>query len=291
MGFMTNQQTFGCGNLQGPILNPDGTTLYNNTCWGGVNTVRYSGALSLSQTGPYVTQLNPSGNATGSVAVAVYTVPSDPTVNLPMNGTATVQTTVPGQVGHMTFTGTASQNVSLNVNSTGAPNCSWWISIIKPDGTSLLNSQACNSTYFMDKTSLPASGTYTISFPPDGHTPTITGTWTANLYNVPADVTGSVVIGGASLAVTIGTPGQNASITFNNSTAGILGTVHISSNTIGNVTVTVLNPDGTQLTSATSSASSFNLPQKTLSQTGTYTIQINPSGPATGSLSVNVTSP
>jgi hypothetical protein len=143
----------------------------------------------------------------------------------------------------------------------------------------------------LDKTSLPTTGTYTISFSPNANPPITTGTWTANLYNVPADFTGSINIGDSPFPVTIGTPGQNASIAFNNSTAGILATVHITANNLGNTAVTLLNPDGTQLTTATSASTSFNLPQKTLSQTGTYTIQINPTGPATGSLSVNVTSP
>jgi hypothetical protein len=45
------------------------------------------------------------------------------------------------------------------------------------------------------------------------------------------------------------------------------------------------------VTSVTSSTAAFNLSSHTLSTTGTYTITINPSGAATGSIGVQVTTP
>jgi hypothetical protein len=65
-------------------------------------------------------------------------------------------------------------------------------------------------------------------------------------------------------------------------------TVRITGNNLGNVTVKLLKPDGTQLTSASSSASSFNLSTQTLPVSGTYTISIDPSGANAGSLSIAV---
>jgi YD repeat-containing protein len=287
ISFLTTNGTFNCGGLQGSILNPDGTTLATNTCLG---TSGFIVATPLLQTGTYLIQMNPSGSAIGTVTITLYDVPPDPTATLVANGSATVQTTTPGQQGRMTFTGTAGEQVSLNVTSTGVPNFSWWVSITKPDGTSLLNRQASNTALFMDKTSLPANGTYSILIFPDGHTPTITGSWTANLYDVPADVTGSVTIGGSSLPISIATPGQNAAITFSG-TASQNATVKITGNTMGAVTVTLLKPDNSTLAATTSSAATFNLGSKLLPTTGTYTIKIDPNGAAVGNLSVNVTTP
>ena len=65
----------------------------------------------------------------------------------------------------------------------------------------------------------------------------------------------------------------------------------MTNNNIGLTTIRLLKPDGTQLASTVSSASSFNLPTQTLPTTGTYTIEINPSGSNTGSVNVSVTNP
>src|SRR5439155_3956819 len=107
----------------------------------------------------------------------------------------------------------------------------------------LFNRQStCNNTLFTDKLSLTQNGTYSVLIPPDGHQPAITGTWTANLYNVPPDVTGSVVINGSSLPISISTPAQNAVVTFSG-TANQNATVKISSNTMVSDTMTLLKPD------------------------------------------------
>ena len=60
---------------------------------------------------------------------------------------------------------------------------------------------------------------------------------------------------------------------------------------MGVTTVRLLKPDGTQLTSSTSSSASFNLSTQTLPTTGTYTIVVDPSAANTGSINVSVTNP
>jgi hypothetical protein len=65
----------------------------------------------------------------------------------------------------------------------------------------------------------------------------------------------------------------------------------MTNNVIGLTTVRLLKPDGSQLTSSVSSASSFNLSTQTLPTTGTYTIVIDPSGSNKGSVNVAVTNP
>jgi hypothetical protein len=97
-------------------------------------------------------------------------------------------------------------------------------------------------------------------------------------------------VGGSSVSVPLNTPGQNGQVTFSG-TSGQQVTVRVTSNTIVGVTVKLLKPDGSQLTSSFSSSSSFNLAQQTLPATGTYTIVIDPSVSNTGSMSVSLTSP
>jgi hypothetical protein len=84
--------------------------------------------------------------------------------------------------------------------------------------------------------------------------------------------------------------GQNARLTFAG-TAGQQITVKITNNTAGTTLVTLSKPDGTTLTSTNSGNSSFNLAAQTLPVTGTYSVQVDPSGANTGSLSLTLYDP
>ena len=118
-----------------------------------------------------------------------------------------------------------------------------------------------------------------------------TSTETVTAYDVPADGTGSITIGGGAVSVTTTAPGQNARRTFSG-TASQHVVVHITNNGLGSVTVKLLDTNGsTALTTKTSSATSFDLSSVTLPSTGTYTVLIDPPSWNIGSLSVSVTSP
>jgi hypothetical protein len=112
---------------------------------------------------------------------------------------------------------------------------------------------------------------------------------TLTLYDA-SEITGTLSIGDPALTVTINNPGQNARLTFSG-TSGQQVTVRVTNNVIGAVTVKLLKPDGTQLTTTTSGVSSFNLATQTLPTTGTYTVLIDPASFNTGSLDVRVTNP
>jgi hypothetical protein len=90
--------------------------------------------------------------------------------------------------------------------------------------------------------------------------------------------------------VSITQPGQTARLTFAG-TEGQQVTAQVTNNTMSTVTVTVLNPDGTVLTSMSSSAAGFNLTTQTLPASGAFIIRIDPSGSNTGDLSVTLAVP
>jgi hypothetical protein len=140
---------------------------------------------------------------------------------------------------------------------------------------------------YIDTTTLPTTGTYSILIDPSS---TNTGSMTVTLYDVPPDVTGTATIGGSAVTATITTPGLNGYLTFSG-TSGQQVTVHVTNNTIGYTYVTLLNPDNTTLTSAATSASSFDLSTQTLPTTGMYTIKIDPNATNIGSMNISVTSP
>jgi hypothetical protein len=90
--------------------------------------------------------------------------------------------------------------------------------------------------------------------------------------------------------VTIVDLGQDGVLTFTAS-AGEQVTVRLTGNTIGYVPLRLFAPDGSFLTWEVSFATSFDLPQQTLSTAGTYTVTVNPYDITTGSINVAVTSP
>src|SRR5439155_15982629 len=119
---------------------------------------------------------------------------------------------------------------------------------------------------------LAQTGTYTIVVDPQG---AYTGSATLTLYNVPPDVTGTIVAGGAPVTVTIATPGQNARLSFAGS-AGQRVSLNVSGVTIGTLyggsIVSILNPDGSQLATTKVGTRCGSIDTRTLAQTGTYAI-------------------
>jgi hypothetical protein len=133
----------------------------------------------------------------------------------------------------------------------------------------------------------PASGSYTIRINPASNN---TGSLTVTLYVLPPDPTATVAIAGSPVTLTTTTPGQNASLTFDG-TAGQQVTVSVTGNSMGTAAVRLVRPDGSNLTSITSSAASFNLASQALSVTGPYRIVIDPQSTAIGSITVSVSTP
>jgi hypothetical protein len=76
-----------------------------------------------------------------------------------------------------------------------------------------------------------------------------------------------------------------------NGTLGQQVTVHATSNSMGSVTVSLLDPTGNTVATQSSSSSSFNLSSATLAGSGTFSVSISPSQPNTGSITIALTSP
>lgn len=240
--------------------------------------------ITLATTDTYTVVVDPSTYNTGNLTLTLYDVPADVTGTMTTDGTpANVTIGTPGQNGSLTFSGTAGHRVSLSVSGS-AP--SGTVQIQTSTGTVLGSASSGVISTFIDPVTLPSTATYTVFVNPFGNA---TGTVTLKLYDVPTDPTGSVTINGSSTGITLSTPGQNGTVTFSG-TASQQVTVHLS-NTISSVTVKLLKPDGTQLTSTISGPASFDLSTQTLPTTGTYTIVIDPGGANTGSITVNVTNP
>jgi hypothetical protein len=266
------------------IKKPDGSTLVSAT-------LAASGFLDsqiLPVTGTYTIVVDPWDTSIGSATLTLYAVPADVSGTITPGGSAvTVTTTVAGQNGQLSFSGSANQRVSLQVSGVNMIGGTYnWVnvSIKRPDGSTLVSSTLGGNEFF-DTQVLPVAGTYTILVDPFD---TSTGNITLTLYDVPADATSTATVGGSAVTVTTTVPGQNATVTFSGSAAQQI-TVTFTNNSMGTVTAKLLEPDGSQLTSTISSGSSFTLgAAQTLPTTGTYTVSIDASGAATGSLTVAI---
>jgi RHS repeat-associated protein len=233
------------------------------------------------------------GTSTGSLTLNLHNVPADVSGTIPTDGsTKTMTITTPGQNGAMTFSGSEGQRVFLNVPSCSSPCGAGHIpkvSILKPDGTTLASTTIAASGY-IDTQTLPTSGTYTVFVDPAGaDTPTLT----LNLYSVPADVSGTIEIGGSPVTVALTTPGRNASLTFSGSASK---GIHLaaSNDTIGPgscaAKISIKTPQGGSLVSPTCIASGGKI-TTTLGAGGIYTIFVDPQVAATGSVTLTLTDP
>lgn len=261
------------------LLKPDGTSLATTSV--GTGGGGLEPPTTLPSTGTYTIVVDPTGINTGSITLTLMSYLSG-TLNLDGTPSALSISTV-GQNALYTFSGTAGQWVSFGFTSVTIPFST--VTLYKPDGTYLTSTTIGAAGGYLDlSAALPTTGTYTFTVNPSGAN---TGTMTITLSS---EVTGSVTVNAAATPVTIGRAGQNARYTFAG-TASQQVTVRITGNTLGSVTVNLYTPSGSYQTGTTNAGASFNLTTVTLGTTGTYTITINSTTTATGSLNLQVTNP
>jgi hypothetical protein len=235
--------------------------------------------------GTYTFVIDPSGAATGSLSFTAYDVPADQTQAITAGGPAvTVTTTVPGQNGYLTFTGSVGQRVTVLVSNVNGLNPAE-LNLLKPDNSPAIPGPVTvtSSGAWMQTTTLTANGQYKILLDPQQYN---VGTADVNLFTVPPDLSGSITPG-TPLTVTTTAPGQNATYTF----TGVLNqrvSLNLTGVTITSVKVSVLKPDGTNLIVKTVGASGgFGEPVK-LPVGGTYKVVVDPQSSYYGSVTVGL---
>ena len=268
-----------CANVY--VFNPNGSVLVPQTV---VGTAFFSDVVIEPQNGTYTLLVDP-GNTTGSITFSLYNVPPDVSSTISEGGpSVTVSNTVPGQNMNLTFSGSAGQVISLN--STFSMNCCLTtITIVNPDGSTLVAPSNGGCCLFIDKTSLAQTGTYTIKVDPNS---TAVGSATLTLYNVPPDASGTITPGGSSVTIGNTVPGQDAYLTFSASSAQLVsinGTTNLNG---GQGQATVYNPDGTTLYTSGPLGCCFYMDRTSLSQTGTYKIYMDFAGATVGTVTVTV---
>lgn len=269
---------------------PDGGTLVSQSYVS--SSGGYLDRVTLPATGDYKLRFNALTPTPGSLTARVNAVGADVVRTIATNGTqVTFSTTAPGQNARLTFTGTAGTRLSLsspNVSVNGV-NGSIPYSILGPDGTPIVSNARLSNSDFLEPISIAASGTYTILVDPTG-SDLVSSAW-VRLYTVPADVTGTISIGGsASPNVTV--PGQNASLTFDAVAGQRLG-LSIPGPGPGRslifAGISVRGPDGGYLVnSSVGNALADTLVNWVVGTTGTHTLHVDPSLASIGSVTLSL---
>ena len=292
---LSNITVPGCCSVAVTLKGPDGSSLNTIPVLMGT-AANWFDTRTLPTSGTYTLFLDPDKSATGGATVTVYDVPADSTASVtPTSGSgasvALTPTSTPGQNLSVTFSGSAGQRIAAQLSNITVPGCcSVAVTLKGTDGSSLntipvLMGTAAN---WFDTRTLPTSGTYTLFLDPDK---SATGGATVTVYDVPADPSPQLVIGGASTQVTVDTPGQNARPTFVGKT-GQPVTATLSGVTLPGcctVQLSILKPDGSTLgNSVLMGSGGGSTGQRTLPSDGTYTVLINAQKAAIGSATVTV---
>lgn len=202
----------------------------------------------------------------------------------------TVSVATAGKIGLIVFDGTAGQRISLQVDSISFASST--LTIRDPSGEWLAQRGVNRVGDFIDRFTLPATGTYTVVVDPDA---AATGSVGFKLNDVTQDVTGSVTPTqqGTATSITTTIPGQEAQIKFNG-TSGQRIALKVTSMTYPTpqVRIAILKPDGTELVPQGGYTTSYTgswLDTVTLPGDGEYTITIDPWEPEhTGTIGLTV---
>jgi len=269
-------------------------TIYdsNNVAVSTTTCVSSSGFIEPVQLagGNYTLVFDPYWWNTGSVTITLYNV-VDVTGSITPGSPVNISTPTPGQNIRLTFSGTAGQQVSAVLNSTY--NQGYWpvtLSILKPDGTTLgANTPEVGGHAFVDSTTLPVTGVYTVVVDPGG---AMTGNGTLGVY-LFTDLTGTINIG-SQVSIPTSIPGQNVRYTFSGTAGQQVTAVLNSTYNQGYwpVTLSIVKPDGTTLGANTPElGGNTSVGSLTLPTSGMYTVLIDPRDSNTGSGTVTLTSP
>jgi large repetitive protein len=259
------------------IVSPSGASLASTYIGTGGGLVD---ATTLPTTGAYTINVAPFASSTGSMTVQLFDVPPDATANATPGGAAvSVSTTTPGQNARIAFNGSANERISINITNATFPFA--FLSILKPDGSTLGSNRIIGpGATFIDTTTLPSAGAYAMVIDPNGAS---TGSATVQIYDVPPDAGGPITPSGAPATVTTTAPGQNGRLTFAG-TAGQRVSLKISNVTYSSATAQLLDPSGNAVGGNVLFGTSGGfVDTRTLPSTGTYSITVDPPNTTIGS--------
>ncbi len=175
----TSSSNFSGGGYYVKWLNSKGETAYST--WFGAKENAFWDTKTFTSAGTYTLLVDPEFAATGSVDLTLWETPdlTGQTITPSTEGGSVTSTTsIPGQRELVTFSGTASQLITLKGQESTITSGAMWL--LKPDGTQLSGSEVTftSSSSGKKELTLPSTGTYTIVVDPPatGTNPVTNGT-------------------------------------------------------------------------------------------------------------------
>ena len=256
------------------ITAPDGT---NYTYGSSYATGSHQVLNTLSQSGTYLIAYYPSGGVQTQTMAFSAAINTDATGTLTTGAPLSINLAA-GQIGRYTFSGTAGQYLSLDLENIGTTPSGGNVAITtrKPDGTALnYGSASATSRYLLNLPVLPTTGTYTVQVEAsysDASTSQLT---------VIANPTNVLTIDGLPISQATTAKGANSYMTFSG-TAGQYLSLAMTGISVtpssGYLYFTAYRPDGTVQTYGSIYPSSGHVDLDNLPTTGTYLIVFTPSG-------------
>jgi subtilisin family serine protease len=240
----------------------------------------WSGSFTPGATGPLIL----SASSDDGSSTATRTANGQAVLELAVDGAAHAVSATSGSDALASFRASAGQRISLRTGTSTLGALS--VTVTAPDGTRLLERRAIAAGGgFVDPMLATLTGTYWIRLHP---TTATTGSVSVTLFNVPPDIGGSIVPGGAPVTVAPGVPGQRALLGFSGASGGRIS-LRVTGDTIASSKVQIKTPTGASFASrsAVTTAGTF-IDAKALTLSGAYSLLVDPNLDATGQMTLTL---
>ncbi|WP_433537304.1 VWD domain-containing protein [Micromonospora sp. CA-249363] len=250
-----------------------------------IDGVGYIDRVDLTTTGTYAVRVTAAPGDTGRAAVRVYAA-GNVDGTLQANGpevTATLEQ--PGARARYRFAGQQGERVFVEVPTSTLPNQCTPLELRDTEDRLLSSGCVINGVGEIDGTLLPADGTYTVVVDPTGRT---TGTTTLRLVS-SRDRAGTIAVGGPPVVATVDRPGAVTSYRFTAGAGTSVTLTATASDLPDQCGVLELRaPDGSPITSGCVINGAGDIGPTTLPAAGAYTVVVDPSGVATGQVTLTL---
>jgi hypothetical protein len=264
------------------LVDPSGDSIASGC---NISGSGYIDRTELPTDGEYAVIIDPRSSVTGRATVRVY-LSKDVTGRLDPNGAPETATIVqPGAVARYEFNGVQGQRVFVDVPTSTLPDQCSPLKLYAPSGTLLESGCVIGSSGDIEGLVLPADGPYSVVIDPVNRT---IGTSEIRLY-AAKDAVATIAVNGPPVVATIGQPGAASRFTFT-ATAGATVSVDATNSTLPNQCspLKLVDPVGRELRNGCVINGIGGLASTALPDSGAYAVVVDPSGDATGAVTLTL---